>query len=143
VVGRPRSTDGLIAVIEMAEGKREGWVPAGVAPAAGAAWAEVPPTPDYSGHYDTAPPLPPGDYSPFEQQQPTVSSSRLEVPGAEFDIPPLLPARRSPTPRSQTEDKGYPADSKSDPPYTDAPPAYSDDEDITIGDNRSAEKGKR
>jgi len=109
VVGRPRSTDGLVAVIE-----RLRWLRGRgrVGFLAGVTRAGLP-TSDHSGYYDTAPPLPAcrsGDYSPFKQQH-TVSSSRLEVPGAKSNTPLPLLARGSPTLRSQTENEEYLVDS--------------------------------
>jgi len=142
-VSRPRSTDGLIAAIEMAERRTTGQdygVPGGLSPPfEQGGWPE----PQYP--YDKAPPLPTrssGDYSTYDQ--PTAGSSRLEapfpsMPGAEFGMVPPLPARRSPTSQGNTYsggDKEYPPDSKSDTLYADLPPAYSN-EDIKIGDKRS------
>jgi Las17-binding protein actin regulator len=145
-VSRPKSTDGLVAAIAMAEGRTAGQdyrVLGGLSPPfEQGGWSE----PEYS--HDKAPPLPArrnGDSSTYDQ--PTAGSSRLEapfssVPGTGPGIVPPLPARRSPTPQGDTysgKDKEYRYDSKSDAPYADAPPAYSDD-DIKIGDNRSTEK---
>jgi Las17-binding protein actin regulator len=142
-VSRPRSTDGLIAAIEMAEGRTAGQdyrVPGGLPPPLEqGGWSE----PEYP--YDKVPPFPArrsGDSSTYDQ--PIAGSSRLEtpfpyIPGVEPDMVPPLPARRSPTSQGDTYSgagKGYPPDSKSDTLYADSPPPYSDD-DIKIGDNRS------
>lgn len=142
-VSRPRSTDGLIAAIEMAEGRTAGQdyrVPGGLPPPLEqGGWSE----PEYP--YDKVPPFPArrsGVSSTYDQ--PIAGSSRLEtpfpyIPGVEPDMVPPLPARRSPTSQGDTYSgagKGYPPDSKSDTLYADSPPPYSDD-DIKIGDNRS------
>jgi hypothetical protein len=155
-IRRPVSADGLIATIEMAEGKvaREDMIPTRPAPSELQGAFSEPPTPDpwatQSQH--KVPPLPvrrSGDSPGTLSEQPIASSSRISPssvlpPSFTPSGTPSLPARRSTTikvdPFSQKDKAKDPLDGQSDPPYEDAPPPYSDD-DIEIEDKRTPEKG--
>jgi len=140
---RPSSTDGLIATIEMAEGKpaREDMIPTGLSPSEQAEVME-PPTPESSHtESDGAPPLPSNSAESATRisEQPTASSSRISEPGSASGLyaPPLLPARQS-----SQQDVLSPPDDKPESLYEDAPPPYDSDEDISIGNRQTTEKGQ-
>jgi hypothetical protein len=142
-VKRPSSTDGLIATIEMAEGKpaREDMIPTGPSPSEQAELME-PPTPESSlTGSDGAPPLPSGSAEPLTgiSEQPTASSSRISEPGSASGLytQPLLPPRQS-----SQQDVLSPPNDKPESLYEDAPPPYDSDEDISIGNSRTTEKGQ-